>query len=362
MKIIPQMEPVYGDEERLAMDAYLRSGGWLTEHKETARFAEMLSEYTGALHCLITNNGTVSLTLALLALGIGPGDEVMVPNFTMIATPNAVKMTGATPVLVDVESKTLCLSLERAAEKITSRTKAMIYVAFNGRAGDMKQVTDFAEKRGLFLIEDAAQALGARQNGRHLGTFGKVGSFSFSSPKIITTGQGGALVTSDPVLFERLKKLKDFGRTQGGLDTHDAIGYNFKFTDLQAVIGIEQMKRLPERVARKKAMFEAYRKSLAGVAQIEIVATDLNDVPPWFVDIYAEDPDGLAAALKAKGIHTRRIYPPIHSQQAYQVAGHFPVTESYAARGLWLPSSIRVTDEDIAFIAGAIKNFYAERK
>ncbi len=245
------------------MAEYLRSGGWLTEFKKTAEFEQMIAEYTGSQFCCAVSNGTVSLAIALWAAGVGKGDEVLVPNFTMIATPNAVALVGARPVLVDVEPRTLCMDLDCSVKAITNKTKAIILVSSNGRAPNMAAYQNFCKKYDLFFLEDAAQSLGSFQNGKHIGVFGDAGSFSFSSPKIITTGQGGALVTNNEVLYHKIKKIKDFGREKGGTDWHDILGFNFKFTDLQAVIGIEQMKKLPARVQRNKQIYQLHVSELS---------------------------------------------------------------------------------------------------
>lgn len=361
MKNIPQMEPWFDEAETQAVTAYMQSGGWIMEFKKTAEFEREIASFTNASHCVMTTNGTISLTLALLALGVKAGDEVLVPDLTMIASPNAVALTGATPVLMDIESRTLCIDLTKAKEAITPRTKALMYVAFNGRSGNMEEVGAFCKKHNLFLVEDAAQALGSHWQGKHIGTFGEVGSFSFSVPKIITTGQGGALVTAREDLAQKLRRLKDFGRIEGGVDIHEEWGWNFKFTDIQAVIGIEQMKKLPWRITRKKQMWQRYVEGFAAVRQIELLLTNLNNTTPWFIDIFVDDPDRLAAYLKERGIGTRRIYPAIHMQKIYADAyagKSFPISERYAARGLWLPSSSKLSDEEIDYIVNAIKMYY----
>lgn len=358
-RFIYQMEPWIGKEERDAVCAYLESGGWLTEYRYTRMFEKMIADYTGASFASVVSNGTVSLFAALMACGIGPGDEVIVPDFTMIATANAVRWIGATPVLVDIEEKTLCLDLEKAEAAITPKTRAIMVVPLNGRAPNMAALISLCQTHGLWLIEDAAQALGARQNGRHLGTFGHIGSFSFSAPKIITTGQGGALITNDPNLYDAIVKIRDFGREKAGVDIHIALGYNMKFTDLQALIGIEQMKKLPQRVERKKAMFVRYRANLQNVPGVQFIETNLEDTPPWFIDVLVEDRESLATYLKEHGIGTRPFYPPIHTQVPYRGSpGEFPVTERLAAKGLWLPSSSFLTDEDIDRICEHIREFY----
>lgn len=361
LKPIPQMEPWFDDKEAKAVFEYMQSGGWVMEFKKTAEFEQMICAYTGAKHCSAISNGTISLTLAMLALGLRAGDEVLVPDFTMIASPNAAKLVGVEPVLVDIDAETLCMDLTAAELAITPKTKALMYVAFNGRTGDMNAVTDFCKKHNLFLIEDAAQALGSFYNGKHLGIFGEIGSFSFSVPKIITTGQGGALITNNDNLALKIRQLKDFGRMSGGVDIHDEWGWNFKFTDIQAVIGIEQMKKLPWRVERKKEIFKHYYEGLKEIPQTEFIPTNLEDTSPWFIEIFVDDPDALGVFLKQKGIETRRVYPAIHTQKIYRehyAARSFPVSEQVARRGLWLPSSSKLTDAEIDIIISAIKEYY----
>lgn len=359
--MIPQMEPWFGEEEAEAVSAYMRSGGWITEFQQTRAFEQAIADYTGAKHCIVTNNGTISLTLAALALGIGAGDEVIVPNYTMIATPNSVLMIGAKPVFVDVEPETLCMDVAAARAAITPRTKAVMLVAANGRypQAGVAAFETLCTDHGLVLIEDSAQALGSfYPDGRHIGRAGQIGSFSFSMPKVISTGQGGALITDDDALAARLRKLKDFGRSGGGNDVHDSIGWNFKFTDLQAVVGLAQMKKLAWRVERKKAIWRAYAKGLEGVSGVTLFAHDLSRTSPWFIDALCADRDALAAHLKARGVGSRVMYPPINTQEAYRVAGSYPVSERVGREGLWLPSASQLRDEQIASICAEIRAFY----
>lgn len=360
---IPQMEPWFDEKETSAVFEYMKSGGWVMEFERTKELERLIAEFVGTKHCIMTTNGTISLTLALLALGLKAGDEVLVPDFTMIASPNACKLIDIKPILVDVEEKTLCMDLKKAAEAITPNTKALMYVALNGRSENMNTVAEFCRTHNLFLIEDAAQALGSRKLGKHLGTFGDIGSFSFSAPKIITTGQGGALVTNSDEYAAKLRQLKDFGRSGGGADIHNELGWNFKFTDLQAVIGIEQMKKLPWRIERKKEIWQRYMDGLQDIPQIEFISTDLKETSPWFIEIFVDDPDKLALFLKEQGIGSRRVYPAIHTQKIYHGAFEgksFPASERITARGLWLPSSSKLSDEDIDFVVSCIKSYYNE--
>jgi perosamine synthetase len=358
-RFIPQMEPSFDEREVEHIVQYMREGGWVTEFKKTEAFADMVAAYTGARYCSIVSNGTVSLTIALLACGVAAGDEVIVPDYTMVATPNSVVLAGATPVFADVDRSTLCLDLEHLRARLTSRTKAVILVTINGRyPHDLEGLVAFCRERGLKLIEDAAQSLGSSYKGRHLGRFGDVGSFSFSAPKIITTGQGGALITDDPAVFDRIKKIRDFGRATPGNDCYLMMGWNFKFTDIQAVIGIEQMKKLDGRVKRKKEMYRQYRERLRKIEQVELIPTDLEDTAPWFVDVLVERRAELIAHLRSKSIGSREFYPALHGCPVYRREESCPVAEEVAARGLWLPSSVKLTDDDIDRVCAAIQGFW----
>ena len=355
------MRPLFGEEEKRAVCEYMNEDGFITEFKRTDEFERMIAKYTGAKHCIVVNNGTISLTLAALAVGVAAGDEVIVPNYTMIATPNSIKMFGAVPVFVDVEPETLCLDIEQVRRALTNKTRAIMLVAANGRfpKASISEFELLARERNLQLIEDAAQSLGSfYPDGRHIGRAGLVGSFSFSAPKIISTGQGGALITDDDSIADKLRRLKDFGRSAGGNDIHDSIGYNFKFTELQACIGIEQMKKLPARVERKKDIWRRYRANLEGIVGIRLFHHDLAYTTPWFIDSIAEDREELIAYLKDAGVGTRVMYPPINRQVAYQQPGEHPVSNNIGQRGLWLPSAVQVTDAEIERICAAVREFY----
>lgn len=359
-----QMRPLFGAEEKKAICDYMDEDGFITEFKRTELFEKMIADYTGAKHCIVVNNGTISLTLAAMAAGIQAGDEVIVPNYTMIATPNSVKMFGAVPVFVDVEAETLCLNIDLVRKAITPKTKAIMLVSANGRypTVGIEAFEKLAKEFNLALIEDAAQSLGSfYPDGRHIGTVGIIGSFSFSAPKIISTGQGGALITNSDEMAYKLRRLKDFGRSGGGNDVHDSIGYNFKFTELQACIGVEQMKKLPERVARKKEIWQAYSDGLAGVHGIKLFAHTTKYTSPWFMDSLVENRDGLIAHLKQAGIGTRVMYPPINKQQAYAVSGEHPVSNLIGEKGLWLPSAVQLTNEEITRICNSVREFYANQ-
>lgn len=358
MKYIHQIEPLITENEVKAMTEYLQGDGWLTEFKKTEEFEQMIADFLGVKYAVVVTSGTAALYLSLLALGIGPGDSVMVPDYTMIATPNAVKWTGADVILCDVDKNNLCLDLRKI--KSVAKVKAMIYVPINGRSGNMNGVIDFCNTNHLCLIEDACQAFGSKWNDKFLGTFGCVGVFSFTPHKIITTGQGGAIVTNSEKIYTRIKKLKDFCRTKPGVDVHTGVGFNFKFTDLQAVIGIEQMRKIDYRINRKGEIYGMYLAGLHGVEFIEMLPIDGDQTVPWFVDVilkegYRED---FISYLEQNGIGSRQFYPLIHYQEPYSNYGIiFDAKKCFSFRGVYLPSSINLSMEDIKYICDVIKKF-----
>ncbi|MGB6327683.1 MAG: DegT/DnrJ/EryC1/StrS family aminotransferase [Halarcobacter sp.] len=364
MEFIMQMQPWFAEEEKKAICEYMDEGGFLTEFKRTQQFEQMIAEYTGAKHCVVVNNGTISLTLAAMAVGVEAGDEVIVPNYTMIATPNSLKMFGANPVFVDIEPETLCLDIEKVENAITPKTKAIMLVSSNGRypKSGIKAFEDLCKEKNIILIEDSAQSLGSfYPDGRHIGTAGLVGSFSFSAPKIISTGQGGAVITNNDDVANKLRRLKDFGRSGGGNDIHDTIGYNFKFTELQACIGIEQMKKLQPRVERKKEIYKLYTELLKDVKEVKFFEQDLSCTTPWFYDTVVEKREELQIFLKENNIGTRVMYGPINKQIAYNIEGEHEVSNMIGEKGLWLPSTTQLTDDEIKYICSKIVEFYGKQ-
>lgn len=355
--MIPQYEPIF-DRNTIAKDLsdYALSDGWFTEYKKTQEFEYSISNFLHTEYCYTTNNGTISLSIALIAAGVMPGDHVLVPNLTMIATVTAVQLIGAVPILVDVDDS-LCMSVEDAEGRISPRTSAILYVTLNGRVGNADKIKELAKKRGLSYIEDDAQSLGSRYtNGAFIGTKADIASFSFSVPKIITTGQGGCLVTSDDYLSGRIRKIRDFGRLSGGVDVFTSFGINAKFTEMQAILGLSQMKTIKQRIAVKKSLYQKYKESLSDA--VEFIPTDLNVTNPWFVDIYTDKRDELQTYLKAQGIQTRSMYPAIHSIPWMCREGEYPVSSKRSRTGLWLPSSMNLTDTQVDFIIEKVRTFY----
>ena len=356
------MEPWFDEQERDAMNQYLSDKVFLTEYKQTQLFEKSISSYTSSNYCVAVNNGTISLSLAAMAVELKPGDEVIIPNYTMFATYSSLKMLGLDIRLVDVELSSLCMDINLLRQTITDATKCIVFVSPNGRfpTYPMEDLIKICRDNNIYLIEDAAQGLGSFYPDKtHIGCKGDIGSLSFSAPKIISTGQGGMLMTNSETFSSRLKRLKDFGRSGGGNDIHDTVGFNFKFTDMQAVVGLTQMKKLDWRVERKKEIFRRYENNLKNVEGISLFEHDLNLTSPWFVDTLCKRRDELKVFLKSKNIGTREMYPPISSQKAVMQEGNFPVSENVGLNGLWLPSSSQLSDRQIDLICDAIGMFYS---
>ena len=244
---------------------------------------------------------------------------------------------------------------------VNKKTKAIMLVTINGRYPDMEQFVKFAKLKNIFLIEDAAQSLGSFYKSKHLGTFGDIGIFSFSAPKVITMGQGGCLITNNEALYKKILMVKDFGRAKSGVDYHEQMGLNLKFNDVQAVIGVEQMRKLPWRVKRKKEMYRLYKSLLREIKEVEFIETDLENTSPWFIDVLvpSQKREELIIFLEARGIGSRVFYPAIHTQPPYAwIKERFKNADHVSARGLWLPSSSFLSDEDIAHVCATIKEFF----
>ena len=247
-----QCQPLIGEEEKEALNHYMDSGGFLTEYRQTEAFEKELAEFLNVPYVSCVTSGTVALYVALLAVGIGHGDEVLVPNYTMIASANAVRMTGASVKLIEVNPRTLCMDLDKL--QISRKTRAIMFVDINGRGNEIDTLSNICEKNNLSLIEDACQAFGSQYKGKPLGSFGRFGCFSLSFHKIITTGEGGLVVSHTKKDYELIEKLKNYGRLEGGADYHESLGYNFLYTDLQAVVGRVQLKSIASRMKKKRDM------------------------------------------------------------------------------------------------------------
>jgi len=375
-KVIPQIEPLFGEEERQAVYDYMGTGAWLTEHVKTRELEEVIANYIGIKHCIMFPNGTMALYAALHAMHVGPGSKVIVPDFTMVASVDAIRMLGAEPVLVDVDWN-LCLDLDNVERILRNRgvygghhgMDTIMVVDINGRTPDIGRLEFLAQTYGCRVIEDACQAFGSASAVRmqKCGRFGDIGAFSFSPHKIISMGQGGCLVTDSDYYMVMLRRFKNFGRWSSGGDDFDVFGTNLKFTDLQAAIGLEQMKKIDTRVLRKREMYMRYWEQLHALEKLSFIETDLivgceNAMTPWYVDalVLSQLRKTLVDHLKSLGIGTRPFYPAIHTLPGPWSNGDegFPVSTAVSQSGLWLPSSLSLTDDDIDNVCEAIISFY----
>ena len=365
MKKIFQIEPSLDEDEKKEILEVMDSG-WYTESSKTREFEKKFAEYTGSKYAIAVTSGTTALYMGLKSLGIGKGDEVIVPDLTFVASPNSIEMTGAKPIMVDVSKKDLNLDISKIENLITKKTKAIMPVDFNGRGIEIKKIREIAKKNNLFLVEDACHAIGSQYNNKHAGTMSDVAAFSFSIPKIITTGQGGMIITNKKEIYEKCVGLKDFGREFGAKKNmlkafeHNTIGYNFKFTEFQASIGLAQLRKLSKRVKQKKSMFKKYKELLHNIKEIEFVDTDLKKETPWMIDIMVEkNRSKLIQYLENKLIQTRIYYPPIHRLRPYQNNDKkFPITSNISDKGLWVPSSSSLKDSQLKIVCSEIKKFF----
>lgn len=361
--MIPQYEPLITEQDKKALKNYIDDCGWLTEYKVTEEFENRVKDYLGVKYCNAVNNGTVAITLALLAGHLVNGEIVIVPNLTMVATANAARLLGLYPAVIDVEEKTLCLDCNKAidAMKKTPTIRAIIYVSFNGRFnvnGDIEKLKDYCKKNKVLLIEDAAQSFGSSNYLGKSGSFADITTFSLAPHKIITTGQGGLIVTNNEEYAYRIKCLKDFGREESGTDIHTYFGINSKFTDLQATVGISQLDQIETRIKKKRKIYSQY-KVLNELKEVSMIPTDLNTTVPWMVDIYVKRPGLLKGYLEDKGILTRTMYPTLQEQPCFQVEEvDLSTAKKFSSTGLWLPSSLNLTQQQIKFICDTIKEFY----
>lgn len=366
--LIVQIEPWVDDAELRELKRVIEST-FLVEHDLTREFESMTAGLAQSRHAIAVCNGSMALFVCLKALGIGPGDEVIVPDLTFVATANAVILAGAAPVFCEVQENTFCLDVGRAEKLVTANTRALLPVHLYGQSADMEQVMSLARRHSLKVIEDAAEGVGVTFAGRHVGTFGDMGILSYYGNKTITCGEGGMVLTDNDDLAQAAYRLKNYGRDRKGTFVHESIGFNFSFTDLQAAIGIAQMKKMPAIVRRKREIHDRYVEHLRGLTGLRPVSIDPRCQPVfWFTSFLCEDPDALSAFLHRHNIQTRRFFCPLHLQPCYADRKHvrildedFRVSERIYRQGISLPSSYSLTAEDQAFVIEKIRHFYANR-
>jgi len=372
---VPLADVKLGIEEENAVLEVLRSG-WLTMGAVTQAFEQELAAFVGAKHAFAVNNATAALHLACMAVGLGEGDEVIVPSLTFVATANAVRYTGAKVVFADIESEDwLCICPKAIEEKITERTRAIVVMHYAGFACDMPAIMRIAEKHHLAVIEDAAHAIGASLDGKALGTWGDVGCYSFFGNKNMTTAEGGMVVTNDDQLAEKVRILRSHGMTtltwdrhQGHASTYDVIdlGYNYRIDEIRSAIGREQLKKLPAGNARRGELVALYRELLAErTPQIQIPFEAERGLSSYHIMPVllpeSSQKEAVRASMKVQGIQTSWHYPPAHTFSIYgsgaaSEEGRLAITDLAAKREITLPLYPTMREEQVEWVVDAIRD------
>lgn len=362
--MIPIAEPLLGEEELSNVIEAVKSGWISSKGKFIPEFENSFAKYCGVAYGVATSNGTTALHLALTALGIGEGDEVIVPTLTFIATANAVRYTGAKPVFVDSHPDYWCIDPQKLRQAITPKTRAIIPVHLYGHPCDMGRIMDIAKTHNLYVIEDAAEAHGAEYKRRSVGSFGDIACFSFYGNKIITTGEGGMCLTNSKHLAERMRILRDHGMNPGKRYWHDIVGFNYRMTNMQAGVGVAQLVKLDGFVKKKREIARWYS---AGLKELEAEGLiKLHPEMPWAKGVYwvysilVQDDfgigrDELMNRLELAGIEARPLFDPLHMMPPYKTGERFPVAKELSRKGISLPSSVNLTAEQIKYITNTIK-------
>jgi perosamine synthetase len=362
-KSIPVARPTIGPVEKELVTDCLETGWISSVGKYVEQFEAVVADRLGARHALSVSNGTCALHLALMGLDIGPGDEVIVPAVTYIATANAVRYCGATVVLADVDPQTLNLTAETVAAAITPKTRAIVPVHLYGVPCDIARIKDLADARGILLAEDCAEAIGSRFGNRCVGTIGSVGMFSFFGNKTVTTGEGGMLVTDDAELYGRCKLLRGQGMSLERRYWHPIVGYNYRMTNICAAIGIGQMKGLEQKIARRREVLASYRRHFdrRGITRHLTLPQEMPEAfsSVWMINVLLRDDvgaerDAVMQGMAERGIETRPTFYPLYQMPPYaDLAGEFPGAER-AMRGITLPTFEGLEEDEIAYVSDAL--------
>jgi perosamine synthetase len=364
---IPQFKPYLDDKEYESIKECF-DNNWITEGPKSKEFVEALCNLIGVKYGVLAPNGTLSLYMALKSIGIGYGDEVIVPNFTFIASANAIEMCGAKPIFVDIKED-LHIDINKCEKLLTRRTKAIMPVHIYGMSCNMDQIVEFANKNNLKIVEDAAQAIGVTWKGKHSGTHGDVGSFSFFADKTITTGEGGLVVTNDEKIYEKLLYLRNQGRTDRGSFIHPKIGYNFRMTDIQSAIGLSQLKKLPEIINSKMNILLTYKKYLKNTINILEPPKKSNHIPFRVCITIPGGSEYLMKILSDNNIETRTFFYPLSDQPCYalkknriknffykffKIKDNFEISKKMYNEGICLPSFVGISESEIKYICDKI--------
>ena len=348
-----------GNEYKYLMDAFLST--WISSTGEyITRFEEGFSTYCGVKYGVATSNGTTALHLALLALGIGAGDEVIVPDITFAATINAVLYTGATPVIVDIEEDSWCIDPQAIKSAITEKTKVIIPVHIYGQPCDMDMICDIAKENNLFVVEDCAEAHGAEWKGKKVGAFGIISCFSFFGNKVITTGEGGMCLTNSKELNDKMRVYRDHGMSKNHRYYHEVIGYNYRMTNLQAAIGTAQVENIDKILQWRNQLELKYREKFCNIKEVTLQRNNLSgrNKIAWLISILVveEKRNIIVEKLKENNIDVRTFFIPLSEMPLYKDYAHDCCISKYIShRGINLPTTTAVNDEVIDKIAAIIE-------
>jgi perosamine synthetase len=366
MMKVPQFSPWVGKEE-IEEIAKCIDSNWITEGPISKEFSEKLLALIGSRFGVFAPNGTLALYLALRVAGIKAGDEVLIPDFTFIASATSVEMVGARPIFVDVNRKNFQIDLTNASRLVTKRTKAIMPVHIYGTIANMDKVMDFAKKYNLKVVEDAAQAIDVRWRGKHAGTFGEVGCFSFFADKTITTGEGGFIVTDNEAIYNKLLFMRNQGRINRGSFIHPEVGYNFRMTDLQNAMGLAQLTKLVEIKKRKAHILGLYRQNLKEVEGITFFEPEKGaEWIPFRVGILCDSAHELMAYMQSRGVEPRTFFYPLHRQPCFSCLkdktyknddSEFPNAVYAYEHGVCLPTFPTLSDEQVKYVCQTIKQF-----
>lgn len=360
---IPVAAPnLAGNEKTYVMDCL--ESAWISSRgKYVERFEHAFADFCGVKHAVSCSNGTTALHLALLALGIGCGDEVIVPTLTFVATANAVTYCGARPVFVDAEPKTWNIDPTLIEAKITSRTKGIIVVHLYGHPVDMDPILSIASRRGLFVLEDAAEAHGAIYKGQTVGSIGEIATFSFFGNKVFTTGEGGMVVTNDESLKRKVHLFKEQGMDPERLYWHPVVGYNYRMTNIAAAIGLAQVEKAEWHLQRRREVAAWYRNKLQNVSGLVLQAEEewAQHVYQFFTVVLGEEipltREEVIANLASRGVEGRPVVHPLHTLPPYREScrgSRFPVAERIASRGINLPTYTGLTHDDVDYVSDCL--------
>lgn len=361
MKSIPVAQPtMVGNEKKYVLDCL--DTNWISSNgKYIGAFEEAFANFCGVKHAIAANNGTTALHLALVAMGLQPGEEVIVPTVTYIATANAVRYCGAKPVLVDVCADTMNIDPADIERKITSKTRGIIPVHLYGHPADMTAINTVAQKHGLWVLEDAAEAHGAEVSGKKVGALGTCATFSFFGNKIITTGEGGMVTTNDDELAERLRLYRGQGMDPKRRYWFPVVGYNYRMTNIQAAIGLAQMEGIHTALSVRERLAQWYNAALQGLANQIVMPKQASWAKQvyWMYNIFLQEGDEhrrdrVMRALDDMGIETRPVFYPMHVMPPYLEASTYPVADLWSPRGINLPTHQGMSQEDVEYISQSL--------